>query len=293
MAPGVPGLAVPDRAWLAQLAVEAEPWLAELDDQPQELQRVLYDGWMGYETTPRLGHYAERLVEFWLARHPGIRLIAARRAVRRDGRDLGDLDVVFAQNDGPPIHWELAVKLFLRARDEAAWDAWIGPNPRDRFDRKLARVIDHQLPLGGKPAASASAGLGDVAMASAAFLKGWLFHPVDEGVAPSPTGASPDHCRGWWLHHGEHEPPQAARSSRYLLPDRLEWLSPQHRPDDGSVPPLSHRQLMKRLERSFDRHMAAVLVCEVQRDEHGWWREIDRGFVVHPVWPEIIEAPER
>ncbi|MBA3848312.1 MAG: DUF1853 family protein [Planctomycetes bacterium] len=291
MAAGVSGLAVPDRTWLSRIARDAEPWLADLDNQPEELQRVLYDGWMGYEGTPRLGHYAEHLLEFWLSHHPGMRLIAARRAVRREGRDLGDLDVVFSYRYGPPIHWELAVKFFLRARDDAAWDAWIGPNPRDRLDRKLERVIGHQLPLGRHSAASAAAGLGSAPMTSEAFLKGWLFHPVDGPVAPSPAGASPDHGRGWWLHHGAHEPPQAARSSRYLLPDRLEWLAPQHRPDDGSLPPLSHRQLLKRLERSFDRHMAAVLVCEVQRDEHGWWREVDRGFVVHPRWPEIIEAP--
>ncbi|HYE06263.1 MAG TPA: DUF1853 family protein [Planctomycetota bacterium] len=329
MAAGVPGLAVPDRQWLARIAADAQPWLADLDNQPEELQRVIYDGWMGAAHasrdqrssvgsrgqlarftgasppspraplarravgTPRIGHYAERLLEFWLSHHPGMRLIAARRAVRGEGRDLGDLDVVFSYRYGPPIHWELAVKFFLRARDDAAWDAWIGPNPRDRLDRKLERVIGHQLPLGGGSAASAAAGLGRAPLTSEAFLKGWLFHPVDGPIEPSPAGASPDHGRGWWLHHGEHEPPQAARSSRYLVPERLEWLAPQHRPDDGSLPPLSHRQLLKRLERSFERHMAAVLVCEVQRDQHGWWREIDRGFVVHPRWPEIIEAPER
>jgi hypothetical protein len=291
MAEGTAGLALPPAAWLSARAAEAEPWLEALDDNPAELQRYLAGTFLAQGPHFRLGRQAERLLAFWMARRPGCELVAAGREVAADGHVLGELDVVFRDPERGLVHWEAAVKFYLRGEGSAAWDAYIGPNPRDRLLQKLRRVIDHQLPLGRDRRARIALGIGDQPLTSEAFLKGWLFYPADSGWdAPAfvPAGVHPDHGRGWWLRHGADEVPCAARSSRFLILARPDWLAPAHRPDDAGQRPLAHGELRAALARHFHDQHAAVLVAEVRRDEHGWWRELARGFVVHAHWPEVI-----
>lgn len=291
MAPGTPGLAVPPPDWLAEAVAEAGPWLEELDDNPAELQRFLAGTFLAQGPHFRLGRQAERLLAFWLGRRAGCGLVAAGLEVGVDGHVLGELDVVFRDPRRGLVHWEAAVKFYLRSEGSAGWEAFIGPNPRDRLAQKLRRVIDHQLPLGRDPRTRAALAIGDEPLTSEAFLKGWLFYPADgDWMAPGfvPRGVDPGHGRGWWLRHGAGEVPCAARSSRYLLLARPDWLPPAHRPDDAGLRPLAHGELRAALARHFRDQHAARLVAEVRRDEHGWWREIARGFVVHAHWPEVV-----
>ena len=290
MAAGIPGLAVPPAVWMADLIATAEPWLADLDDNPAELQRFLASTFLAQGPHFRLGRQAERLLAFWLARRPGCTLVAAGLEVAVQGRVLGELDVVFRDPRRGLIHWDAAVKFYLRSEESVAWDAYIGPNPRDRLEQKLRRVIDHQLPLSRDARTRATLAIGDQPLLSEAFLKGWLFYPADsDWAAPAftPHGVDPAHGRGWWLRHGASEVPCAARSSRFLLLARPDWLAPAHRPDDAGQRPLAHNELRTALARHFRDEHAARLVAEVHRDEHGWWREIARGFVVHAHWPEV------
>jgi len=290
MSAGTPGLAVPPDAWLSGVVAAAEPWLADLDDNPAELQRYLAGTFLAQGPHFRLGRQAERLLAFWLGRRPGCTLVAAGLEIAVEGRVLGELDVVFRDPRRGLIHWEAAVKYYLRSEDSTAWDAFIGPNPRDRLEQKLRRVIDHQLPLTRDARTRAALAIGDEALHSEAFLKGWLFYPAEGDWASPvtiPHGVNPAHGRGWWLRQGESEVPCAARSSRFLLLARPDWLAPAHRPDDAGLRPLAHNELRTALARHFRDEHAARLVAEVRRDEQGWWREIARGFVVHAHWPEV------
>lgn len=283
----VPGLDQPSPEQLADLRARSAPLLSAWDDQPLPLQNELYEGWMGYEDTPRLGEYVERLLAFWLARVPGVRLLGGRVPVREGTLTRGDLDLAFVDH-AVAWHWEVSAKFYLGVDGDRDPARWIGPNPRDDLAAKLARIVGHQLPLGRSPAAAAALGIA-APLRSAALLRGWLFHPVDRRDGAGPTGAAHDHGRGWWLRFGEGDIPVTQRHARFVLPPRLEWLAPVHRPSDGDVHPLAPRQLANHLDRHFRRSPSAVLVCEVARDDAGWWREVDRGFVVHARWPEIIE----
>lgn len=278
MAPGTPGLALPPADRLRKMAEEARPWLGDLDRRPDELER-----WMARHQSPRLGHHAEALMEFWLRRAPGTRFLAGAQTVKDGGRTLGDLDLLFEDDvRGARVHWELAVKFYLRAKPSADWAQWIGPDPRDRLDLKLRRVIDHQLPLGRHPLATHGAS-GPVQ--SEAFLRGWLFTPPGAG-GPAPEGGAAGHGHGWWLRHGERDLPAASRASRFAVLPRLAWMPPA-RLKPGKTPPVSANELAQHLDRHFRDAIDAVLVVEVQRDREGWWAEVARGFVVAPAWPAL------
>lgn len=275
MAAGTPGLDVPPADRLQCLHNEAQPWLVELERQPEDLER-----WMAHHHSPRLGHHAEALMEFWLQHAPGIRFIAGRRVISDGGRTIGDLDLLFDDEvRGVRVHWEMAVKFYLQATPDPAWTNWIGPDARDRLDLKLRRIIDQQLPLGRHPLASI-----EQPVRSEAFLRGWLFAPAGT-TSYGPVGSTPDHGRGWWVRHGEQAVPTASRASRFVVLPRLAWMPPARRAP-GTPPPISGSELAQYLDQHFRSLPKAVLIAEVQRDDAGWWAEVARGFVVHRQWPD-------
>jgi hypothetical protein len=278
---GLPGIPMPPAPWLAQLADEAEPWLADIDRRPEELE-----AWMQRHQSRRLGHHAEALVAFWLKRHPGITLHGARIVVADAGTTRGDLDLLFScDRRKARVHWEMAVKFYLGDPPQEAWDNWIAPDPRDRLADKLQRIATHQLPLGRHPIANQGASRPTW---SEAFIKGWLFYPADRDwrtITASPAQAHPHHPRGWWLRHGAADIPRESRTSRFLLLPRNEWLSPARRQRSGHAGVLSGTELVRCLEQHFRQHQHAVIIAEVQSDLEGWWAECARGTVVHPDWP--------
>jgi len=278
---GVPGLPQPPPRWFEQVAAETLPWLDALDRDCTEL-----DAWMGRHRTRRLGHHAEALVAFWLMRHPGITVHGLRVAVGDRGVTRGDLDLLFScASRHQRVHWEMAVKFYLGAPPQPAWEHWIAPDPRDNLATKLQRIIAHQLPLGRHPIANQGAAQ---ATHSEAFLKGWLFYPAElnwRSCPSAPAHAHPRHRRGWWLRHGTADAPQAARASRYLVLPRLAWLSPARCPRGRHAGLLSGRELQAALARHFAEHVHGAIIAEVQSDSEGWWAEVARGVVVHPLWP--------
>jgi uncharacterized protein len=275
----IAGVPLPPAPWLQGIVDESASWLAHLDEDGELAARIYAEAAQSPRPTVRLGQYAERLVEIWLRACPTISVRGARIDVSDHGRTLGDLDIVFADRNRPGlVHWEIAVKFYLR--DDRSGD-WLGLDSADCLDDKLQRLRTHQLPLGRQAQLRGIIPAG-VELASEAFIKGWVFdNEASAGRGPVIAEQAP---RCWWLRHGAGDIPSAARSSRFAIVHRDEWLSPLHRPDDGVFEPRTLRETEQRLDDYFTRVGKPALVCEVQRDEHGWWREINRGLVVAPDW---------
>jgi len=281
MAAGTPGLDVPPTERMQQLIEEAQPWLTTLERQPADVER-----WMARHHSPRLGHHAEALMEFWLRQAPGIRFVAGRHIITDGVRTLGDLDLLFDDDvRGVRVHWEMAVKFYVQALPAPEWSQWIGPDARDRLDLKVRRIIDQQLPLGRHPNANLPLTNNDtnLPVQSEAYLRGWLFTATGTEDA-GPIGSAPGHGQGWWLRHGEGEVRSTSRASRFVVLPRLAWMPPA-RLAPGGTPAISGGELAQYLDHHFRTLAKAVLIAEVQRDAAGWWAEISRGFVLHPQWP--------
>ncbi len=241
-------------------------------------------------TSFRIGHHAERMLEFFLARRPGSALLAARRELAEGGRTVGELDLVFRDPIRGVVHWEVSTKFYLQSEPSPRWTAYIGATAPDDLSVKLGRIVDHQLPLGRSALAAATLDVPAGSITSEALLRGWVFYPATSDwrtPAIVPAASAPGHGRGWWLRHGETQVPASARSSRFLILRRPEWLSPLHLPDDGGAKPIAANDLAGRLDRHFRQDHAPILVSEVRRDGDGWWRELARGFVVHATWPSL------
>lgn len=144
----------------------------------------------------RVGHYFEKLVGFWLREIRGVEIVALGEQVREERRTIGELDCVFRDEDGVLTHWELAVKFFLHHPSADAASEFPGPNATDNFERKIARLFDHQLPL-------SAVARPDVECRQA-LVRGCIFrHYRSPSEYALPERMAADHEQGWWLRAGE------------------------------------------------------------------------------------------
>ncbi|NKJ51318.1 hypothetical protein CIC12_32300 [Burkholderia sp. SG-MS1] len=268
-------------------------WLCALDAAPQPLHRDL-----AATRITRLGRYAERLLGWFLQNGPAARLVAAGVPLRRAGVTLGECDFLVESRQGARLHWELAVKCYLHAGDgrgqgpgAAQTDArladYVGPNLKDRFDLKLAHLLNHQLPLSAREefASVGHAGPWSPEM----FVKGWLFYRHGERP-PEPAELDPSHGRGWWVTRSDWPAFAAAQAQKCRQLPRLEWLAPRRialeSEQTGSEPARSPWVDAQTLAAQISPQHGPAMVAALVEDRAGYLVEHSRGFIMPDAWPE-------
>ncbi|MFT4068278.1 DUF1853 family protein [Paraburkholderia sp.] len=259
-------------------------WLYALDAVPEPLHRDL-----AATRITRLGRYAERLLGWFLQHGPAARLIAAGVPLRHAGVTLGECDFLVQSRQGARLHWELAVKCYLHAGN--AGDSatgrladYVGPNLKDRFDLKLAHLLNHQLPLSARDefASTGYAGTWTPQM----FVKGWLFYR--HGDTPQdPVELDPAHGRGWWATRGDWPAFALAHANRWRALPRLEWLAPRSTTVQREQPEAADASYVDALmlaAQISDQH-GPVMVAAFAEDDAGHLIERSRGFIVPDEWP--------
>jgi hypothetical protein len=269
----------------------AVDWLRALDAAPHALHRDLATTRM-----TRLGRYAEWLLGWFLQHGPAARLIAASVPLRRAGVTLGECDFLLQTQRGVRLHWELAVKCYLHAgpaspQSTARLADYVGPNLKDRFDLKLAHLLDHQLPLSAREefASVGHAGPWTPQM----FIKGWLFYRHGDTPA-DPVELDPAHGRGWWVTRSDWPDFAAVHARKWEPLPRLEWLAPRRievaeqnelRSDDEAA---AVRCVdAPTLAEQTSRHQGPAMVVAFTEDGAGNLIERSRGFIVPDEWPEM------
>jgi hypothetical protein len=280
-------------------------WLTRLDADPRALHVAL-----DARPQSRLGLYAEQLLGFFLQHGPATRLIAANRPVRVDGHTLGECDFLFEDDGARAWHWELTVKCYLDAGGPPGSLArYVGPNLADRFDRKLTRLLTHQLTLSQHPQIAALAADGH--WQAAMIVRGWLFRrwdPSDVGdsdpvsvnhtprgnVAPGPI--APDHLQGWWTCAAQWP---VFDAPAWTIVPRLGWMAPLRlSADDPRVYRDSTAVLVRCIDYWRDRPDQPLMVAALDDvpvsqgvgNPAGELCELARGFIVPDDWPKRAAA---
>ncbi|OLL30687.1 hypothetical protein BTH42_16165 [Burkholderia sp. SRS-W-2-2016] len=270
-------------------------WLRTLDATPEPLHHDL-----AATRITRLGRYAERLLGFFLQHGPAAQLIAAGVPLRRAGITLGECDFLLRTRQHAHLHWELAVKCYLHAGETGSADAtvesaqarladYVGPNLKDRFDLKLAHLLDHQLRLSAHEAFGSTgyAGVWTPQM----FVKGWLFYRHGggaDGMPVDPPELDPAHGRGWWVTRRDWPAFAAARADRWRALPRLEWLAPRHDRQHAEAGSNAASQYLdaRTLAAQTANHPGPVMVAAFIENTTGELLEHSRGFIVPDDWPE-------
>lgn len=244
--------------------------------------------WAGAEWSPgkhpgrRVGRYFESLVYHWLKHIRGVEILAQGYQVVREGRTVGELDVVFRDEDGRVNHWEVAAKFYLHSgARKVGGSHFIGPNVLDSFERKRNKIFSKQLPLSGEVMPEVSR--------RAAFVKGRIFYHWQQPTAESsPELLMPNHLRGIWLRHCELswlESENGLGASEYHLVEKPFWLAPE-KIAFADASPLSFPKLRLHLEQHFSREKRPILLSALVR-EASCRQEVGRVFVVPDQWPAL------
>lgn len=249
-------------------------WLVAQDADPAALHAHI-----AAARVTRLGRYAECLLALFLKCGPAARLVAANVPLRRAGLTLGECDFLVETQSGRRLHWELAVKCYLHAGDGRGELAdYVGPNLQDRFDLKLAHLLDHQLPLSAREefASLGHRGPWDAQM----FVKGWLFYRNGE-PSIDPVEVDPTHARGWWATRADWPAFSADHADAWVLLPRLEWLAPRLRDAQYAPAFVSADALATQIANQTGPTMVAAFA----EGGDGRWVERSRGFIVPNDWP--------
>jgi len=284
-------------AWCEQQFAKHREWLYALDESPQPLLQ-----WLRLRQSPRLGYYFESLVEFWLRHENTNNRLVPHLQIKDEPengrqRTLGEFDFLLVDETRRQIlHWEVAVKFYLRYPQADGSYLWCGPNPRDRLDLKLQRLFQHQLLLSRLPPAIAALqqlGL-NLPVWPRLLLKGYLFyrsHTEWRNAQSHFDGLSARHLRGWWTYLEPFEIPQAASDSRWLYLPRLQWLAPATIHGEGKDQLMNLQELHKFCLVMLKRHQKPPLVAEMRLMQTDVWEEVSRGFVLPQNWPGFTGKP--
>ncbi len=262
-----------------ELSSPRQQWLQALDRDPSRLQQYLKQ-----KPTRRLGLYFERLWYFFLHEDPETELLAHNLPVQQSGRTLGEFDCLyFCRRRQRFVHLELAVKFYLCAPGAAPscdWQAWIGPDCKDRMDLKLLQMLARQIRLGDTPAGEqALDAMGIVKPMKEIALKGYLFsHPADGDALP-PDYNTNKPINNWFRPRDLMAGIHAGTASRYRCLHRSEWLSPTGTAEASR----SLEQLIESVAETFQREQYPTLVAKLDANN----QEHERFFVVPPSWPWV------
>lgn len=94
-----------------------------------------------YQGNHRLGFIYQYLYQHVFRHSPAYGLLEEEIQINRQGRTLGAIDFI-VRRDNCIEHWEVAIKFYLLHQGH-----WYGPNAKDRLDKKLTHMLEHQLPL--------------------------------------------------------------------------------------------------------------------------------------------------
>lgn len=290
------------------------PWLQALDKHPGPLLDALTQ-----IKSTRLGIYYESLWRFYFTHAPHWQLLAHNFPINRGKATLGAFDFLCRHGDDY-WHIETAVKFYLcdthdpqQAQD---WRHWIGPNSNDRFDLKLARLRDHQLPLHQTPE-------GHTALQqrfpqagqwrSGLCLQGYLFSPAPATLSinqltsaeyihslPRVLHSHASQALGFWWYLRDFltliaaTKPSSDKFSWIIL-EREQWFSPVQILDVNLTKEMEllSQKLMHQLHQTKRPLMLAAVIesCLENDEKNSIWREKLRGFVVPNDWPQNHSNP--
>lgn len=97
-----------------------------------------------YIGNPRLGFLYQHLCTELLNHSDRYSIVLDEAQINHDnGQTLGAIDLILNNNESGQLeHWEVAIKFYLLHKG-----TWFGPNAHDQLDKKLARMLTHQLKM--------------------------------------------------------------------------------------------------------------------------------------------------
>lgn len=96
-----------------------------------------------YQGNRRLGFLYQHLCTEAFKLSPHYQVAMEEIQLNQDGKTLGAIDLLVSNRQDDQLeHWEVAIKFYLLHQG-----TWFGPNAHDQLDKKLDRMLNHQLAM--------------------------------------------------------------------------------------------------------------------------------------------------
>lgn len=173
----------------------------------------------------KLGHLYEDALATVFASSPDIQLVQQNLQIQESIHStVGELDFLIRDASGTLTHLELATKFYLAVKTELGV-AFPGPDARDNYDRKIQRLLSHQLTLTERHKAHLPAEYREAGIVVKQLIYGCLFDHISTARRSIPKFSNPQCRRGKWLHHAELADHFSNDSQFDLIPKHL-WPVP-------------------------------------------------------------------
>lgn len=196
------------------------PILQQLDQNPTPLQQHV-----NQTKSPRLGHYFEALISYWLIISPNFECLFKQQQIFQEKQTIGELDfIVKDKRTQQVIHLEVAVKFYLGFDDVQQIHNWHGANRKDRLDLKFKHLSDKQTQLAKQHPELMPIEIDQ----SACLVKGRLFYPPN--TQPETSFTTINHLYGHWYYANQ----TSEKNGVYL--EKSNWLSPYKTEEETLLP---------------------------------------------------------
>lgn len=194
----------------------------------------------------KLGHLFEDALAVLIVASDRLELLEQNLQLRDENlKTVGEVDFLLNDNSTQAlIHLELATKFYL-AVDTDSGIALPGPDARDNYYRKLARMRDHQLGLPVKFHSCLPQKYKDTPIETQQLVFGCLFDHIDAGETFTPDFVVDNCRRGKWLHQRDCARYFPQESKFELIPKSL-WPSPFELLNDIALEPWIPNQQIDR-----------------------------------------------
>lgn len=222
----------------------------------------------------KVGRYFEEIVATLLRHSPDVQLLERSLQILDSGRTVGELDFIYSHPEGRVTHCETAIKYYLYyAKPNPTESHFIGPNPNDTFESKLARLLTHQLPLSKKYYPQANH--------RQIFVKGIIFYPPNTNPPSTlPQCLNPKHRQGVWIYESELSYLSDFPDDFFALCQKPHWLARPYNTESY----LPTAELVPLLENHFRQNSSPLMLSHLQRKK-ATLEERSRLFVVPDCWP--------
>ncbi|MFT4543664.1 MAG: hypothetical protein ACI9UR_001950 [Bacteroidia bacterium] len=251
--------------------------LAELDAKSE----AVHAHFNGLRHMP-MGKYFEQLLLFILDKDPRFEVLLANHQIIEDKTTIGELDIILKDLQSNTVqHWEICLKYYLQSQPTTEQQMMLGPGAKDNMDRKVRKLIDHQIKLSQHPSIKYLIGTENIE--SKLFMKGQLFYHLGQKEVIA-LDANPRSETGYWCFHSGLKT-MLSKKHKYLIINKPNWIEKQLLESDSELDSLS--EITNKINIYFNTQSKALLLVGLSETPNGW-EEQTRGFIVADGWPLIM-----
>jgi hypothetical protein len=229
-----------------------------------------------------MGKYFEQLLLFILDKDSRFEVLLANHQIMDGKRTIGELDIILRDLKSNTVeHWEICLKYYLQSQRTRERQMMLGSGAKDNMDRKVRKLIDHQMKLSQHPSIKYLIGTENIE--SKLFMKGQLFYHLGQNEIIA-LDVNPRSETGYWCFHSGLKT-MLDKKHKYLIITKPNWIEKQLLESDTELDSLS--KITNKINVYFNTESKALLLVGLSETPNGW-KEQTRGFVVADGWPLIM-----